>query len=189
MRFKRHHKQRIDAELEITSFLNLMIVLVPVLLVMLVFSRITVVDLNLPDLADPTQVNADTPLLLEVVLYEDLINVNLSSGKDFARKNSIEKKNGAHNFKLLSLTLQQIKRELRDQGIEKRDALILSQADTDYQSLVSAIDTVRSFKTVLITDVVDAELFPLIALGDAPSNVPENTAAAKTQAATLGEKK
>lgn len=186
MRFKRHHKQRADAELEITSFLNLMIVLVPVLLVMLVFSRITVVDLNLPDLADPTQVNPDVPKQLEVVLYENVIHVYYPAG-NLAKR--IEKKDDKHDFKLLSLTLQQIKRVIREQGEEKRDALILSQADTDYQSLVSAIDTVRSFKTVLITDVVDAELFPLISLGDAPNNVPENTAATASKAENLGETK
>jgi biopolymer transport protein ExbD len=186
MRFKRHHKKREDAELEITSFLNLMIILVPVLLVMLVFSRITVVDLNLPDSADLSQVDLDTPKQLEIVLYENVIDVNYPLG---VRVKRIEKKDGEHDFKLLSLTLQQVKRVLRERGEEKRDALILSQADTNYQSLVSTIDTVRSFKTVLITDVVDAELFPLISLGDAPENAPENTAAVQATPISQGEKK
>jgi hypothetical protein len=105
------------------------------------------------------------------------------------RVKRIEKKDGEHDFKLLSLTLQQVKRVLRERGEEKRDALILSQADTNYQSLVSTIDTVRSFKTVLITDVVDAELFPLISLGDAPENAPENTAAVQATPISQGEKK
>ena len=47
---KRTRLRKPDAELDITSFLNLMIVLVPVLLMMMVFSRITVVELKLPGL-------------------------------------------------------------------------------------------------------------------------------------------
>ena len=166
-RFKRHHK-RGDAELDITSFLNLMIILVPVLLVMMVFSRITVVDLKLPDLADETQQQPDIVKQLEVVLLADAIDVNYPSG---IRVKRILKKDDKHDFELLSLTLQEVKRNLREAGIEKRDALILSQPDTDYQALISTIDTVRSFKAVVVTDVVDAELFPVISLGDAPENL------------------
>ena len=164
MRFKRRHK-RGEAELEITSFLNLMIILVPVLLVMMVFSRITVVDLKLPDLADSSQDKPDIVKQLEVVLYEDSIGINYPAGFQVKR---IQKKEGEYDFDLLSLTLQEVKRNLKEKGIEKRDALILSQPETDYQALISTIDTVRSFKAVVVTDVVDAELFPVISLGDAP---------------------
>ncbi|MGH1486812.1 MAG: biopolymer transporter ExbD [Cellvibrionaceae bacterium] len=164
MRFKRRHKKA-EAELEITSFLNLMIILVPVLLVMMVFSRITVVDLKLPDLADSTQQQPDLIEKLEVVLYDDGIGVNYPAGFQVKR---ILKKENEYDFNLLSLTLQEVKRNLREKGIEKRDALILSQPSTDYQALISTIDTVRSFKAVVVTDVVDAELFPVISLGDAP---------------------
>ncbi len=164
MRFKRHHHKR-EAELEITSFLNLMIILVPVLLVMMVFSRITVVDLILPDLGDPSQQNPDIVKQLEIVFYPDAIGVNYPAGIEVRR---IAKKEGKHDFDLLSKVLQQVKRNFNDQGIEKRDALILSQPETDYQELITAIDTVRSYKAVVVTDVVDAELFPAVSLGDAP---------------------
>ena len=164
MRFKRHRRPA-DAELDITSFLNLMISLVPVLLVMMVFSRITVVDLSLPDLAAANQQNPEALKSLEVVLYEDAIGINYPAGKQLRR---LPKKAGSYDFELLSQLLQQVKRSLKQQGIDKRDIVILSQPNTDYQALISTIDTVRSFKTVVVTDVVDAELFPLIALGDAP---------------------
>ena len=39
-----------EADLDITSFMNLMVVLVPVLLMSLVFSHISILKLNLPDL-------------------------------------------------------------------------------------------------------------------------------------------
>jgi biopolymer transport protein ExbD len=45
-RYRRISKE--EAELDITAFMNLMIVLVPILLLGLVFSKITVVDVTLP---------------------------------------------------------------------------------------------------------------------------------------------
>ena len=52
---RRHHYRRRgaeQAELDMTTFLNLMVVLVPFLLITAVFSRITVVELSLPSAAD-----------------------------------------------------------------------------------------------------------------------------------------
>jgi hypothetical protein len=77
----------------------------------------------------------------------------------------------AYDYRLLSDVLQEVKRQLKEKQIEKRNITILSQADTPYQILVSVIDTARSFKTVVATSVVDAELFPEISLGDAPDQV------------------
>lgn len=166
MRFKKRSRKS-DAELDITSFLNLMIILVPVLLVMMVFSRITVIDLKLPDLSDSSEPPPDLVEQLEVVLDTNEIRVFYPEGILLKR---VPQKEGEHDFKHLSLILQEVKRQLKDRGIDKKDARILSQPDTDYQTIVSAYDTVRSFKTVLIADVVDAELFPEISLGDAPIN-------------------
>jgi hypothetical protein len=68
-----------------------------------------------------------------------------------------------------------VKRNLEDKKIEKKDIFILSEKDTPYQTLVTAMDTTRSFKAVVAASVVDAELFPEISLGDAP--VGESTSA------------
>ena len=40
--------------------------------------------------------------------------------------------------------------------------------EVNYQTIVSTMDTVRSFKAVVAANLVDAELFPQISLGDAP---------------------
>ena len=52
-RRRHHYKRRTkDAhELDVTTFLNLMVVLVPFLLITAVFSRLTIVELNLPSSA------------------------------------------------------------------------------------------------------------------------------------------
>ena len=45
---------------------------------------------------------------------------------------------------------------------------MLAPDELDYQTLVTAMDTVRSFKAVVAAQVVDAELFPQISLGQLP---------------------
>lgn len=195
---KRRHREQQEAELDITSFMNLMIILVPVLLMSMVFARTTVLDLQLPDLGGPSseQEEQEEPKILEVLLYKDYLDVNYPAGILLKRipviadtdtstsdaqpaiaelNSATEPKNGTasrHDFKLLTLVLQEVKRRLAEQGVEKRDILLLAEPDTNYQTIVSAMDAIRSYKAVVVTDVVDAELFPDVSLGDAPI-VPE----------------
>lgn len=165
MRVRRRNRE--EADLDITSFMNLMIILVPVLLMSMVFSHISVLDLKLPDLSADQASADDNPenKTLELVIYPQRLVVNFPAGEPLR---VIPAKEGKYDFKYLSNVLQEVKRQLKDQGIEKRDILILSQPDTDYQTIVSVMDTVRSFKAVVAASAVDAELFPDISLGDAP---------------------
>jgi len=58
--------------------MNLMIVLVPVLLMMMVFSRITVLDLTLPELSDASEMPIDIKdQRLEIVVRANNIAVLL----------------------------------------------------------------------------------------------------------------
>ena len=163
MRIKRRQQQ--EAELDITAFLNLMIVLVPVLLLGLVFAKITALDIKLPDsVGGDGQVDNQH---IELVIRENGMRVNYPRGTQLKAIPLTEA--GEHDFAYLSLVLQEIKRQLREQAIDKRDITILSEPDTAYQTIVSAMDTVRSFKAVVAASVVDAELFPDVAFGDAPT--------------------
>jgi biopolymer transport protein ExbD len=156
-----------DAELDITSFMNLMIVLVPVLLMMMVFSRITVLDLSLPELGEASSQPIDAKdQRLELVVRAENIAVYYPQGylvKD------IPLAAGSYDYKALQTTLIQIKQTLLQQNIEKRAATLLLEEDIPYQVIVALMDTTRSYQDVLIASVVDAELFPEISLGDAPS--------------------
>lgn len=165
MRIKRRFKE--DADLDITSFMNLMIILVPVLLMSMVLARTTVLDLKLPDMADSSIPPAEEPpQQLELIIRADKFEINYPAG---IKLQWVEKTpDGNYDYKLLAGVLQETKRLLEDKGIQKKDIYILSEKETDYQTLVSTMDTVRSFKAVVAASVVDAELFPEIALGDAP---------------------
>jgi biopolymer transport protein ExbD len=165
MRIKRRYKTA--PELDVTSFMNLMIILVPVLLMGMVLSRTTVLDLNLPNLADSSiPQTEEPPQQLELIIRADKFEVNYPAGINLK---TIEKTaQGDYDFKLLSSVLQETKRLLENQGIQKSDIYILSEKDTDYQTLVTTMDTARSFKAVVAASMVDAQLFPDISLGDAP---------------------
>lgn len=164
-----------EAELDITSFMNLMIILVPVLLMSMVFSHISVLDLKLPDLAsDSTPTDEPKKEVLELVIEDDQLLVNYPAGAPLKWLPKIEDEETGeliYDFKMLSKVLQEIKRKLREQDVDKNDILILSQPDTDYQTIVKAMDTVKSFQAVVAASVVEAELFPVISLGDAPVDV------------------
>ncbi|WP_068546692.1 ExbD/TolR family protein [Thalassotalea crassostreae] len=161
--------KRQEAELDITSFMNLMIVLVPVLLMMMVFSHITVLDLKLPELTDPAlqaETDSDEVKQLEVMVRKDQIEVYYP--QTYLLK-TIPSTADGYDYKTLVATLKQVKQLLAQQGIEKRDLSLLLEPEIDYQSIVTLMDNARSYKAVVAASVVDAELFPDISLGDAPN--------------------
>lgn len=166
---KRRLKHTEAADLDVTPFMNLMIVLVPVLLLSMVFTHTTVIDLNFPageaagGEVDPNAIH------LEVSVYADRLVV--ADGRGGLIK-SLPKVEGEYNFAELSLVMQELKRRMP----EKEDITVLLTEDTNYQTLVSVMDKVRSYPTVQALDVVQAELFPVISLGDTP--VADNKVAA-----------
>lgn len=163
-RYRRVNEQ--DAELDITSFMNLMIVLVPVLLLSLVFSQVRILNLQLPISAQQEgQQVTDEAKVLELIINKAGFELNYPSG--IALK-SFEKTEQGYDFSLLSNYLQDLKLTFQQNNIKKDDILILLAPDVDYQTIVTAMDTARSFKTVIAANLVDAELFPQISLGDAP---------------------
>jgi biopolymer transport protein ExbD len=149
------------AELNVTPFMSLFIVLVPALLVSMVFTHITIIDLNFPagnsvGEFDPEAVH------LEVVVRKDALVV--ADGRGGAIK-TVPTVNGAHDFATFALVMQEVKRRMP----EKREITVLLENDTDYQTVVAVMDRVRSFKTLQAMQLVEAELFPVISLGDAPA--------------------
>ena len=156
-----------EAELDITSFMNLMIVLVPVLLLSLVFSQVRIFNLQLPISAENNAMDPDDkPKRLELVIDSQGMLLNYPSGILLKK---IGKTEQGYNFVLLSKYLQDLKLTFQQNDMEKKDLLILLAPEVDYQTIVTAMDTVRSFKAVVAANLVEAELFPQISLGDAPA--------------------
>ncbi|WP_259397139.1 biopolymer transporter ExbD [Shewanella sp. SG41-4] len=172
-----------DAELDITSFMNLMIVLVPVLLLSLVFSQVRILNLQLPVLSEAEQAQDDQePKILELVITPARLALNYPAGMSLKQFELTDK---GYDFAALSVYLQDLKLTFQQQGIEKNDIVLLLDPAVDYQTIVSAMDTVRSFKAVVAANLVDAELFPMISLGDAPAA--NDADAAQPIQATIGK--
>ena len=154
--------------------MNLMIVLVPVLLMMMVFSRITVVELQLPALSNAQSPEELQNEQLEVLVTNQGLQVYFPQGyllKDIPlitvenEQQPLEQ----HDFDTLQLTLKQVKQALLAKGVEKQDLVLLVDDDVDYQTLIHLIDTSRSYKDVVAASLVDAELFPNVSFADAPA--------------------
>ena len=166
---RRRRMKTPDAELDITSFMNLMIVLVPVLLLSLVFSQVRILNIQLPLLAEDKSIQEnEIPKVLELVISKDTLVLNYPTG---VLLKTFENKEHGYDFLLLSKYLQDLKLTFQQNSIEKNDIVILLAPNIDYQTIVTAMDTVRSFKAVVAASLVDAELFPHISLGDAPELV------------------
>ena len=158
---RKHRRLQNDAELDITAFMNLMIVLVPVLLLSMVFEHTKVLELNFPELSQ-----SEPPIDLENEQIQVIIrgaSLEVASSKAGLLKR-FEKLDEGYDFMGLSLFLQAVKSRVP----EKSDISLLLEPNIDYQSLVTTMDTVRSYQTVVVASVVEAELFPDISIGDAP---------------------
>ena len=178
----KHKRLRPDAELDITSFMNLMIVLVPVLLMMMVFSRITVVELQLPGLdALPADQSIDNQQLEVLVtqqgfdvffpqgyLVRSIPKVGLKPDQTLSIQEPSQPLNEDYDFAQLQTTLIQVKRTLLAKQIDKNDLVLMLDDDISYQTIVTLLDTVRSYPDVVAASVVAAELFPNASLADAP---------------------
>ena len=70
---RRHNVE--TAELNITAFMNLMVILVPFLLITAVFSRLTILELNLPGSSSEPVEPQDQTFQLEVIVRQDKIEI------------------------------------------------------------------------------------------------------------------
>lgn len=159
---RRHRRLTSEADLDITPFLNLMIVLVPVLLLGMVFSQIRTIELNFPG-----SQSGEAPLSEELRLVVTLIPGGLEvSDSEKGVIKQLPLQDGTQDFEGLRETLKAIKSRVPD----KTDLVLEVGPDIDYQTLVFAMDTIRSYPAVVAANVVQAELFPDVALADAPQN-------------------
>jgi len=161
-RLRRRAGQHEPADINITAFMNLMVILVPFLLITAVFSRITILELNLPA-AGASQADSEQAFQLEIIVRADGIEVGDRNGGLIRR---IPAKEAGQDYPQLSELLQQVKARFP----EKLDALLLLEADIPYDTVVQVMDSIRVAPVVQAGALQLAELFPEIAIGDAPAD-------------------
>jgi biopolymer transport protein ExbD len=158
-----HNKRRRDETrgLEVTTFLNLMVVLVPFLLISAVFSRVTIMELSVPTSAGGSASNTPN-FAIEVIVRDEGLEIGNGSSVEAA----IPKKDGQYDMKMLSEMLMRLKARYP----EKEDATVLMEPEIQYDYLIQIMDAVRGAEVHVegSEEVQKMVLFPAISIGDAP---------------------
>jgi biopolymer transport protein ExbD len=162
MRVRRLRKE--PAQLEITAFINLIVVLVPFLLSTAVFTRLAVLDVALPAQSAGLEQLKGNDLQLEVVIRKDAIDVGDRIGGLIQHIPNTE---AGYDTKSLAGLVLQIKQKFPD----KTTATLLAQPDTSYDLVVQVMDAMRATPRIK-GGAEPSELFPDISIGDAPVRKP-----------------
>lgn len=155
----RHHRD--TADLNITAYMNLMVILVPFLLITAVFSRLAILELNLPGASTEQVDPRELAFQLEITVRDDRIEVG---DRNVGALGVYPADAGGYDLEALSKKLVDIKKSYPT----KTDASILLESDIPYDTLVQVMDRVRVAESVDGDNVVRTELFPEISIGDAP---------------------
>jgi biopolymer transport protein ExbD len=147
--------------LDVTTFLNLMVVLIPFLLISAVFSRVTIMELSVPTAAGGAVVNTPN-FTIEVIVRK--------TGLEIANGHSVEaaipKKDDQYDMKMLSEMLMRLKARYP----ENEAATVLLEPEIAYDYLIQVMDAVRGaeIRKDGSDEVQKMVLFPDISIGDAP---------------------
>jgi biopolymer transport protein ExbD len=169
---RRHHYKRRNKEaydIDVTTFLNLMVVLIPFLLITAVFSRMTIVELNLPSSSGGPS-NQNENFRVEVIVRE--AGIEISNGTSIIA--SVPKKDDEFDLETLSDFMIELKRDYPNHDA----ASVLMEPHIPYDYLIRVMDVVRSVEVTESIEVTDDEqaepemqlvaLFTEISVGDAP---------------------
>jgi len=160
-RFRHKRGREESSGLDITTFLNLMVVLVPFLLISAVFSRVTIMELTVPTSAGASTLNTPN-FAIEVIVRK--------GGLEIANGSSVEaafpKKDDHYDMQMLHEMLTRLKHRFP----EKQDATVLMEPDIEYENLIQIMDAVRGAEIQAEgnAEVTKIVLFPNISIGDAP---------------------
>ena len=160
-RMQRKKRMEETAQLDVTTFLNLMVVLIPFLLISAVFSRVTIMELSVPTSAGGLE--STTPnFSIEVIVRKAGLEIANGAYVEAA----IPKKEDKYDMEMLAKMLMRLKAQYPD----KEDATVLLEPDIPYDYLIQIMDAVRGaeIREEGSEEVRKVVLFPDISIGDAP---------------------
>ncbi len=151
------------ADLNITAFMNLMVILVPFLLITAVFSRLAILELYLPGSSNEPVDPQEQTFQLEVTVRQSQIEVG---DRNLGALGVYPNSEDGYDYEALSKKLSEIK----ERYPEKTDVAILLEAEIPYDTLVQVMDRVRVAEEVdeFEATINRKDLFPDISIGDAP---------------------
>jgi biopolymer transport protein ExbD len=160
-RNRRKRRMQEASQLDVTTFMNLMVVLIPFLLVSAVFSRVTIMELSVPTTAGGLKSN-EPNFAIEVIVRKTGLEIANGSYVEAA----IPKKDDKYDMEMLSEMLMRLKAQYPD----KEDATVLLEPDIAYDYLIQIMDAVRGTEVREdgSQEVQKIPLFPDVSIGDAP---------------------
>jgi biopolymer transport protein ExbD len=159
-RMARHHKRHKEAEINLTSMIDMFTILVFFLLVHGGFVRLAILELNLPK-AQSTAEATPSEFQLEITVRGSGIEIG---DRSTGTLNTIAKTGDDYHLDQLSDYLVKVKQQFPD----KSDATLLLEPDVSYELLIAVMDKVRVHNQRDGNDFSRSELFPEISIGDAP---------------------
>lgn len=150
-----------EVELDVTSFMNLMVVLIPFLLATAVFSQVSIQELNLPSPGAGGETADTPPVTIEVMVRKNALEI--SNGKVINYR--FPNKEGEYDLDALTAEL----RNLKEKHPDKEDITVLLEPDIEYNDMIAVMDTVKVYQHQDDEgNKASQVLFPDIAIGDAP---------------------
>jgi len=126
-----------------------------------VFSRLAILELNLPGSSSEPVDPQEQAFQLEVIVRQEKIEVgDRNQGLLGVYPNS----DVGYDYVALSTKLS----ELKERYPDKTDASILLEQEIPYDTLVQVMDRVRVAEDIEDESIVRSDLFPDISIGDAP---------------------
>jgi len=161
-RLARHLHKHEHTEINLTSMIDMMTILVFFLLVHGGFIRLAVLQLNLP--SAQSKVLPEPPAFeLEITVREASIDIG---DRSTGLINRVAKTESGYDYVQLTDQLRRIK----EQYPAKEEATVLVEPYIPYEVLVAVMDRVRvaEERDDVLNRVNRVELFPQVSVGDAP---------------------
>lgn len=163
---RNHARYRGRNDLNIVPMLDVMVILTFFLIFTAVFSKTSVVEVNLPG-PNVAALPAVPTLELEVILRRNGVEV---ADRNVGVLETIPLTATGYQD---ALRLSEYLAGIKDRFPDKTDATLLVAEDVDYDTIVQVMDAMRVQQKVEGTKVSSTSLFPKISLGDAPiANAP-----------------
>ncbi len=158
-----HYRRRVTetTEIDVTTFLNLMVVLIPFLLITAVFSRITIVELDLPTSAGGAAPKEPT-FRVEVIVRE--AGMEITNGTMVIA--GIPNVDDGYDLPKLASHMLALKHDHPDLN----QASVLLEPTIAYDHLIQVMDVVRSAEIEQpdAPEPMQLALFTEISIGEAP---------------------
>ena len=173
MRFRRRRSHDTEVELNITAFLNLMVVPIPFLLINAVFAQVSILQLDLPavnDSSTPSEDDEKDKLVLEVLIYGnryEVVDRNTSAVLKIVENNGeTPNSTGLHDYLV----------KVKEKFPNETAITLLCEDDTPYEVMIQTMDAVRLYNSEVNGQTIKKELFPSISIGSAPKDQSANNA-------------